>query len=329
MIELLEVSKIYDRAIVAADSISFEVGKGEVFGLVGTSGCGKTTTLKMINRLIEPTSGRIYMDGESVLDHRPEELRRRIGYVIQGVGLFPHYTIEQNVSIVPKLLEWDEKRVEQRSRELLELVGLDVEEFGGRKPEALSGGQQQRVGLARALAGDPEVLLMDEPFGALDPITKEQVRNEFSELLQKIEKTVILVTHDVFEAFELCDRICLMDGGKVQQVGTPQELIAQPANDFVRSFFDSHRFQLEMMSVSIAEILPYLSHELTSSKDPGQDATIIDADASLFSVLEHIGSESDICLKSSDGGNKMVALNIEELLIAFREWRKLQRDRHD
>lgn len=330
MIELQEVSKIYDSAIVAADSISFEVEKGEVFGLVGTSGCGKTTTLKMINRLIEPTSGRIYIDGELILNRRPEELRRNIGYVIQGVGLFPHYTIEENVSIVPKLLEWDKKRVEQRSRELLELVGLDPGEFAGRKPEALSGGQQQRVGLARALAGDPEVLLMDEPFGALDPITKEQVRDEFSELLQKIEKTVILVTHDVFEAFELCDRICLMDRGRVQQVGTPQELVAHPANDFVRSFFDSHRFQLEMMSVSIAEILPYLPHDLSPLKDAGQDATIIDTNASLFSVLEHMGSESDIFLKLGDDGNKMVSLNIEELLIAFREWRRnLQSDRHD
>ncbi|MGK7371351.1 MAG: ABC transporter ATP-binding protein, partial [Candidatus Halalkalibacterium sp. M3_1C_030] len=251
MIELQEVSKIYDHATVAVDSISFKIAKGEVFGLIGTSGCGKTTTLKMINRLVEPTDGCILINGNSILDRPAEELRRNIGYVIQSIGLFPHYTIKENISIVPKLLNWDDRRIEKRSRALLEMVGMEPDQFADRKPEALSGGQQQRVGLARALAGDPEVLLMDEPFGALDPITKEKIREEFKNLLHEIKKTVILVTHDVFEAFDLCDRICLMDEGRVMQTGTPKELLFQPDNEFVRSFLDNHRLQLEMMSITV------------------------------------------------------------------------------
>lgn len=258
MIELKNVTKQFESAVTAVDQISFKVLEGETFGLIGTSGCGKTTTLKMINRLIEPTSGEILLNSKSIIHQPAEQLRRNIGYVIQNVGLFPHYTIQENISVVPKLLSWDQKQINERSNELLELVGLEPEKYAARTPDALSGGQQQRVGLARALAGNPEVLLMDEPFGALDPITKEDIRGEFKKLLANLNKTVILVTHDVFEAFDLCDRICLMDRGKARQIGTPRELLFQPQSEFVRSFFDAHRLQLEMMSVTIGDILQAL-----------------------------------------------------------------------
>jgi osmoprotectant transport system ATP-binding protein len=267
MIELKNVTKKFKGAVTAVDDISFEVREGETFGLIGTSGCGKTTTLKMINRLIEPTDGEILLNAQSIINQPAEQLRRNIGYVIQSVGLFPHYTIEENISIVPKLLSWDRQEVSERSDELLELVGLEPGQYAERKPDALSGGQQQRVGLARALAGNPEVLLMDEPFGALDPITKENIRGEFKKLLTNLQKTVILVTHDVFEAFDLCDRICLMDQGKARQIGTPRELLFRPANDFVRSFFDAHRFQLEMMSITVGDILEGMKQDSASQEE--------------------------------------------------------------
>ncbi|MDX1618639.1 MAG: ATP-binding cassette domain-containing protein [Balneolaceae bacterium] len=258
MIELQEVTKMYDGRVKAVDAVSFTVRRGEIFGLIGTSGCGKTTTLKVINRLIEPTSGRILVDGKPADAVPPEELRRNIGYVIQNVGLFPHYTIKENLSIVPKLLDWDQPRIDRRCEELMELVGLDPSEYIGRKPQALSGGQQQRIGFARALAADPEVILMDEPFGALDPITKEQIQNEFKNLLHEIDKTIVLVTHDVSEAFDLCDRVALMDGGQLQQTGTPKELLMKPASEFVASFFDVNRLELEMETITVGDIVAAL-----------------------------------------------------------------------
>lgn len=219
MIALSNITKQYAPDIVAVEALSLEVREGETFGLIGTSGCGKTTTLKMINRLEEPTSGMITIAGDSV-EHRPaEELRRDIGYVIQDVGLFPHYTVRENIAITPRLIGWEQERILRRCDELLEFVGLPPAMFADRMPADLSGGQQQRVGLARALAADPPVILMDEPFGALDPITKEQIQQEFKMLLREIQKTIVLVTHDVFEAFGLCDRIGLMDGGRLQLGG--------------------------------------------------------------------------------------------------------------
>lgn len=328
MIELQEVSKIYDSSAVAVDSISFEVRKGEVFGLTGTSGCGKTTTLKMINRLVEPTAGRILINGVPILSRSPEELRRNIGYVIQSIGLFPHYTIEQNISVVPKLLRWDEERIKKRSRDLLELVGMDPDQFSDRKPEALSGGQQQRVGFARALAGDPDVLLMDEPFGALDPITKENIRGEFKKLLNEIDKTVILVTHDVFEAFDLCDRICLMDEGKVQQTGTPKELLFQPGNDFVRSFFDNHRFQLEMGSVTIADILDAIPENRQEQRK--DDDIVVSMDDSVLFVFEQAQTKDRIGVRDKEKKESIRVTNADELLRGFRQLRSEMREgQHD
>ena len=335
MIELQEVSKIYDDATVAVDNISFEVAKGEVFGLIGTSGCGKTTTLKMINRLSEPTGGRILVDGESVYNRPPEDLRRNIGYVIQSIGLFPHYSIEQNISVVPRLLKWDDQRIEQRSRELLELVGLPPDEFATRKPDALSGGQQQRVGLARALAGDPDLLLMDEPFGALDPITKEKVRMEFKNLLREIGKTVILVTHDVFEAFDLCDRICLMDDGRASQTGSPKELLFQPADEFARSFFDNHRLQLEMMSITLGDVLESeITTDSTEQDGSGNSEMAVDKDTSLFTVLgasfEDRMEEGQPITVIGQDNSKLGTISPDRLLTAFRTLRhKFREDRDD
>lgn len=261
MIKLQQVTKIYDGRVRAVDEVSFSVRKGEIFGLIGTSGCGKTTTLKVINRLVEPTSGRILVNGEPVDAVPAEELRRNIGYVIQDVGLFPHYTIRENISVVPKLLGWRQPRIDRRCEELLELVGLDPADYAGRAPAALSGGQQQRVGFARALAADPELILMDEPFGALDPITKEQIRDEFKKLLREIDKTIVLVTHDVPEAFDLCDRVALMDGGRIQQTGQPKELLMNPAKAFVSSFFDVNRLELEMQTITVGDIVEELHNK--------------------------------------------------------------------
>jgi len=224
--------------------------------LLGTSGCGKTTTLKMINRLIEPDSGEIYINGQHVLQRDPEVLRRNIGYVIQERGLFPHYTVAQNIGIVPGLLKWPKQKTQHRTWELLELLKMPPDDFLNKYPHELSGGQQQRVSVARALAADPEVILMDEPFGALDPITRLEIRKEFRSLEKLLQKTIVLVTHDVFEAFELGDRICAMNEGRMEQVGAPRELIFRPASDFVAQFFEESRMQLEMKAVKIGELLP-------------------------------------------------------------------------
>ncbi|MBI1857952.1 MAG: ABC transporter ATP-binding protein [Candidatus Melainabacteria bacterium] len=254
MIEIKNLTKAFGN-FKAVDNISFTVGKGETFILIGTSGCGKTTTLKMINRLIEPTSGTVTINGSNIQNEDAVNLRRKIGYVIQYIGLFPHYTVAQNVSIVPKLLKWDTRKIKEKIEELLNLVGLSPKEFRNRFPHELSGGQKQRVGLARALVADPPVVLLDEPFGALDPITRGQIRAEFKNLESLLKKTMVIVTHDIYEAFELGDRVCLIDGGKIQQIGTPKDLIFSPANGFVESFFSSHRFQLELQVLKLKDIL--------------------------------------------------------------------------
>ena len=242
MIRLHSVTKMFAGGThPAVDGLSLDVGRGEFVVLVGPSGCGKTTTLKMINRLIEPTSGRIEVDGRDVMTVPPHELRRSIGYVIQQVGLFPHRTIGQNVATVPRLLGWEEARISERVDELIELVGLEGSMLG-RYPAELSGGQQQRVGVARALAADPPVLLMDEPFGAVDPIVRARLQDEFLELQSRLEKTVVFVTHDIDEAILLGSRIAILNVGAVlEQHDTPEGILAKPANAFVESFIGSER----------------------------------------------------------------------------------------
>ena len=242
MIELRNVSKSYDNgATLAVAGVSLKIEKGELLGLIGESGCGKTTTLKMINRLEEADAGQILVGGRDVMDRNPQALRRNIGYVFQGIGLFPHYTVMENVAAVPRLLQWTREETERRCREALELVGLPAEEYGERNPMQLSGGQQQRVGVARALAASPEVVLMDEPFGALDPVTRGQLRDEFRAIQRKLDLTVILVTHDMMEALLLADRIAVMKEGEVLQVGTPHELLMEPEHGYVSEMVEMPR----------------------------------------------------------------------------------------
>ena len=224
----------------AVDGITLEIPAGKIVMLVGPSGCGKTTTLKMINRLIEPSDGRIVLGGEDVTDIDGDELRRRIGYVIQAGGLFPHLTVAANIAIVPKMLGWDKKRTADRVDELLELVSLDPKDYRDRFPKELSGGQQQRVGVARALAADPPVLLMDEPFGAVDPITRQRLQDELLRIQEELQKTIVIVTHDFDEAVKLGDWIVVFsDGARIVQYDTPERILAEPANEFVENFIGS------------------------------------------------------------------------------------------
>ncbi len=236
-IALDSVRKVYADGTVAVDALDLEVRGGEVLALVGPSGCGKSTTLRMINRLVEPSDGAIRVGGEDVTAADPVELRRGIGYVIQHVGLFPHRTVAQNVGTVPRLLKWERDRIRSRVRELLELVGLPQDTYGDRYPHELSGGERQRVGVARALAARPPVMLMDEPFGAVDPQGRRRLQGEFQALQRELGTTVVMVTHDMREAVLLADRIAVMgSGGVLQQLGTPREVTEAPANDFVADF---------------------------------------------------------------------------------------------
>lgn len=236
MITLEHVTKRFGKT-VAVDDVSLEVKQGELAILLGPSGCGKTTTLRSINRMHGIDSGRILVDGVDIYTEPAEELRRRIGYVIQSVGLFPHMSVARNVGAVPRLLGWDRARIDRRVDEMLELVGLDPAVHGSKKPSQLSGGQQQRVGVARALAADPPVLLMDEPFGALDPISRQRLQSEFARLQREVGKTVVFVTHDVEEAVALGDRIALMETGQIVQFDTPEALLRRPASPLVTEFF--------------------------------------------------------------------------------------------
>jgi osmoprotectant transport system ATP-binding protein len=241
-IRLDAIRKQYPDGTVAVDELTLDIPAGEVTVLIGPSGCGKSTVLRMVNRLIEPTSGRILLDGEDVSAVDPVRLRRRIGYVIQHVGLFPHQNVRANVGTVPRLLGWPRARVGERVDELLDLVGLEPARFAARYPHELSGGQRQRVGVARALAADPVVLLMDEPFSAVDPIVRARLQDEFLRLQEAVRKTIVLVTHDLDEAVRLGDRIAVLaDHGRLQQYAGPAELLATPANEFVREFVGTER----------------------------------------------------------------------------------------
>ncbi len=238
MIRLRHVSKTFDDGrSYAVKDLSFHVDKGETLVLLGSSGCGKTTTLKMMNRLIEASSGTIVVNGSDIKDQEPVALRRRMGYVFQEIGLFTHMTIEENVAMVLRLLGWSADNQRKRSHELMALVGLPPEVYAGRFPDELSGGQQQRAGVARALAADPPYLLMDEPFGALDALTRETLQQELINLTKELKKTIVFVTHDIFEALLLGDRIAILHRGMLQQIGTKQEILARPATEFVRDLF--------------------------------------------------------------------------------------------
>lgn len=304
MIIARNVSKEFD-GIKAVNNISFEVKEGQTLVFLGTSGCGKTTTLKILNRLIEPSSGEITINGKNILSAKPEILRRSIGYVSQNNGLFPHFTVAENIAIVPNLLKWDKARTSERTNILLDQLKLSVPQYAGKYPDELSGGQKQRVALARALVSDPPVLLMDEPFGALDPITRASVRKEFLELPELKSKTIVLVTHDVQEAFELGDQICLMDKGEIVQTGTPEELIFKPVNEFARNFFSHQRLQLELSALKFSSIWESLTDASSSTKPS------LNSNQSLWEGMEMLSEKNEEKLtvrNSEDNSYKEVSI---------------------
>lgn len=257
MIEFRNVTKIYPRQVSPAISeLSFEVPEGETCVLIGPSGCGKTTALKMINRLIEPSAGEIMVDSENVLTKDPVKLRREIGYVIQQIGLFPHMTIRDNIAVVPKLLGWKEARIDKRVDELIDMVGMDPADYRSRYPRELSGGQRQRIGVARALAADPPVMLMDEPFGAIDPITRDRLQNEFLRLQKQLKKTIMFVTHDIDEAIKMGTLIAILrTGGLLAQFDSPANILSDPADDFVADFVGSDRGLKRLGLVRVGEVM--------------------------------------------------------------------------
>ncbi|TKH07456.1 betaine/proline/choline family ABC transporter ATP-binding protein [Peribacillus simplex] len=252
MLKIENVSKIYKGGKKAVKNISLDIKKGEFICFIGPSGCGKTTTMKMINRLIEPSEGKILINGENIMDKDPVELRRQIGYVIQQIGLFPHMTILENITLVPKLLKWNEQKKKERALELLKLVDMGPE-YLERYPYELSGGQQQRIGVLRALASNPPLILMDEPFGALDPITRDALQEEFKNLQRTLDKTIVFVTHDMDEAIKLADRIVILKAGEIVQVGTPDEILRNPANEFVEEFIGKDRLLQTRPDVELVE----------------------------------------------------------------------------
>lgn len=256
MINMKHVTKRYNAGGPASvDDLSIIVPEGTTTALIGPSGCGKTTTMRMINRLIDPTEGKIIVNNEDVTKVDPVQLRRHIGYVIQQVGLFPHMTIAQNIAAVPKLLGWDEAKIKSRTEELLHLVGLDPKEMLKRYPRQLSGGQRQRIGVARALAADPPVLLMDEPFGAIDPIARARLQDEFRQILRRVKKTVVLVTHDLDEAIRLGDRIAIMKDGKIVQYDTPDAILSHPADAFVENFVGIDRAIKRLSLFTVGDVM--------------------------------------------------------------------------
>jgi osmoprotectant transport system ATP-binding protein len=298
-IRLEAVRKQYPDGTVAVEDLTLDMAAGEVTVLIGPSGCGKSTVLRMVNRLIEPTSGRVLIDGEDVIKADQVALRRRVGYVIQNVGLFPHQTVRTNVGTVPRLLGWPKSRITERTDELLELVGLDPKRFGPRYPHELSGGQRQRVGVARALAADPVVLLMDEPFSAVDPIVRGRLQDEFQRLQEAVRKTILLVTHDLDEAVRLGDRIAVLaEGGRLQQYERPAVLLAEPANEFVREFVGADRAikRLRVTPIPREALRPLSSTDTDGAPAVSVDGTLQDALAALLgsdsgAVVVHDGAE--------------------------------------
>ncbi|MBD0367639.1 MAG: ATP-binding cassette domain-containing protein [Flavisolibacter sp.] len=309
MITVENISKRFD-GIEAVKSISFGVKEGETLVLLGTSGCGKTTTLRMMNRLIEPDTGTIKIKDVNILTQSAELLRRNIGYVLQNHGLFPHYSVAENIALVPNLLHWPKEKTEKRIKELMQKLHLPNETLTV-YPSELSGGQQQRVGLARALAADPPILLMDEPFGALDPITRASIRNEFKELDELKRKTIVMVTHDVQEAFELGNRICLMDKGTIQQIGTPVELLFHPANEFVQHFLDQQRLQLELKAVQLKDVWEYLS--ITNNNTD----VLLDSRQSLWDVIDVLTTSNQTIVVKDEEQNEIKEVNFMSIQSAL------------
>ena len=310
MIQVKNLSKHFHGRL-AVDNISFRVPEASTLVLLGTSGSGKTTTLRMINRLTEPSAGEILIAGEPVLAASPETLRRNIGYVLQHYGLFPHYTVAENIAIVPRLLKWPEARIRERVMELLHKLQLAPAQFAHAYPDQLSGGQKQRVGLARALAASPPILLMDEPFGALDPLTRADVKKAFRDLDELKQKTIILVTHDVAEAFELGDRIGLMDKGVLVQTGSRTDLLLHPAQDFVRSFFASQRLSLTLKSLPLKSLWPNLANA------PAGTGFVLTSRHSIWEAMECLSAEAGPLAVLDEESQSLKQLSFRDLQPAF------------
>lgn len=318
MIRFEHVVKRFPGGVEAVSDLSLQVTEGETLVLLGTSGSGKTTTMKMVNRLIEPTSGRVLVEGTDVMRLDPILLRRKIGYAIQHIGLFPHMSVAENIAVVPRLLRWRKETIDQRVDQLLGMVGLEPDDFRHRYPAHLSGGQKQRVGVARALAADPPIVLMDEPFGALDPITRGQLQDEFLELESEIQKTVLFVTHDVFEAVKMGDRIALMDRGRLQQLATPSELVGRPANEFVDQFLGEQRFQLALVTRTIQSILPQTENLERRPESVGSGPRLRARD-SLIAALDVFKSTGAETLPVSERGRVVGNLSKRQLLREITE----------
>jgi osmoprotectant transport system ATP-binding protein len=316
MIEFRKVSKTYpgsDNPVVT--DLSFEVLEGEICVLVGPSGCGKTTTMRMVNRLIEITDGEILIDGEPNTAMSGTRLRRKIGYAIQQIGLFPHRTIADNIGTVPHLLGWDKGRIRNRVEELLELVGLSPGEYRDRYPAELSGGQQQRVGVARALAADPPIMLMDEPFGAVDPITRERLQDEFLRIQEDIKKTIVFVTHDIDEAIKMGNKIAILkQGGILAQYDTPETILANPNSEFVASFVGTDRILKRLSLVRVGDI------RLEPANGEAEDLPRIDGNLNVRDALsEIIGSGSTKGVVERDGEKGLLTIDAIEKLSSARD----------
>ncbi|MDM5219321.1 ABC transporter ATP-binding protein [Peribacillus sp. NJ11] len=258
MITFKNVSKVYkssDKSVKAVDNVNMTIEKGEICVFLGPSGCGKTTLLRMVNRLVSITDGTIEIGGKDIYSLDPIELRRSIGYVIQQNGLFPNMTIEENINVVPKMLNWNEGEMKKRYKELMEMMGLNHEEYRKRYPWELSGGQQQRIGVARALAADPPVMLMDEPFGALDPVIRDKLQNEFLRIQKDVKKTILFISHDIDEALCLGDKIAIFNDGQIMQYGTPDEILSNPQNDFVKNFIGNDREIKRLQLLTVRDLL--------------------------------------------------------------------------
>lgn len=292
MIKFENVSKRYQDGTIAVDSLNLEIKKGEFFVLIGPSGCGKTTTLKMINRLIPLSDGTIFFDEQKISEYDIHELRWNIGYVLQQIALFPHMTIEENITVVPEMKKWSKEKMKERAYELMDMVGLDPKMYAKRKPKELSGGEQQRVGVIRALAADPEIILMDEPFSALDPISRERLQDDMLDLKKNLKKTTVFVTHDMQEALKLADRICIMEKGKIVQIGTPRELVMNPANDFVKKFIGDQAQSPWMADVDLERIIQPLGQG-----EMLENPAVISVSSSLKQVLDNLSQHEQLIVE--------------------------------
>lgn len=313
MIILKDVCKKYGE-IIAVNNINLEINKGEICVLLGPSGCGKSTTVRLINKLIIPSNGEIYIDDRNINDYSIEQLRRNIGYVVQSTGLFPHMTVGDNIAIVPRLLKWEKSIVENRVNEMLQLVGLSIEKYRKKYPHELSGGEAQRIGVARALAADPPIVLMDEPFGAVDPLNRKRLQNEFLKIQQELKKTVVFVTHDVEEAIKMGNNIAIMNQGKVEEVDTPEGLILRTESEFVKKFLGKEYAIKILSKYSVSQIMKNSCEDLVKPEHS------LNQGASLQSALAYMIEKSITSIKvKNDNGNCVGEIGIEHIVNILKE----------